>query len=71
MSKYDPLWQRIRESGKPQLQLTFDEIEEILGFPLDHAFLQYKKELTDSGYEVRRISLKARMVFFDQRKELP
>ena len=71
MSKYDPLWQRIRESGKPQLQLTFDEIEEILGFPLDHAFLQYKKELPDFGYEVRRISLKARMVFFDQRKELP
>lgn len=64
MSRYAPLWQYIWESGQPQLTLTFDAIEEIAGVPLDHSFLNDKKELTEFGYAVRKISMKNRMVVF-------
>lgn len=66
MSKYDPLWKYIQASGQPQLTLTFDEITEISGIPLDHSFLKYKKELLAYGYEVRKISMKAQTVFFTE-----
>ena len=69
MSKYHALWVYIHESGKPQLTLTFDEIGQIAGVPLDHSFLKYKKELYSYGYEVVRISLKAQTVLFAKRKE--
>ena len=49
MSKYDALWTYIHESGKPQLTLTFDEIGQIAGVPLDHSFLKYKKELCEGA----------------------
>ena len=38
MSKYDALWNYLRERGKPQLRLGFDEIGRIAGAPLDHSF---------------------------------
>ena len=59
MSKYNMLWEYIHESGKSQLTLTFDEIHQIAGVPLDHSFLKYKKELRSCGYEAARISTKA------------
>ena len=64
MSKYDVLWAYIEESCKPQLMLTFDEIGQIAGVPLDHSFLKYKKELSAYGYKVEKISMKARTVLF-------
>ena len=66
MSKYDVLWKYIQASGQPQLTLTFDEIAEISGIPLDHSFLKYKKELLAYGYEVGKISMKAQTVFFTE-----
>ena len=66
MSKYDALWKYIQASGQPQLTLTFDEIAEISGIPLDHSFLKYKKELLAYGYEVGKISMKAQTVFFTE-----
>ena len=62
MSKYDALWVHIQKSGQPQLILTFGEIAQITGAPLDHSFLKYKKELLSYGYEVRKISMKAQTV---------
>ena len=56
MSKYNTLWAYIHESGKPQLALTFDEIGQIAGVPLDHSFLKYKKELCDYGYSYFNIA---------------
>lgn len=43
MGKYTALWEYISESGRPRLTLTFEEIGEIAGVPLDHSFLKYKK----------------------------
>lgn len=45
MSKYTPLWDWIGEHGTAHFQLTFSEIENIAGLPIDHSFLSYKKEL--------------------------
>lgn len=67
MSKYGKLWKYIKKSNKPQIILTYDEIEQIAGVPIDHSFLKYKKELSEYGYEVCKISMKARTVLFKRR----
>ena len=54
MDKVEKLWRSVQESGVPVLKLTFAEIEEILGFPMDHAFLSYKKNSLAYGYEVKK-----------------
>ena len=71
MSKYDALWEFIRERGQPQLTLSFDTVEELAGVPLDHSFLSCKKELTAYGYAVGRISMKSRTVLFIKSEEVP
>lgn len=68
MSKYRPLWIWIKENGDDHIYLSFNEIEKILGFAIDHSFLQYKKELTEYGYAVKKISLKEKKVIFQKNK---
>ena len=64
MSKYEPLWKWIRDNGTDSFKLTYAEIEEIAGVPIDHSFLKYKKELPDYGFEVGKISMKEKTVVF-------
>ena len=66
MSKYDTLWNWIGEKGGDGICLTFDRINEIAGVSVDHSFLTYKKELTEYGYRVGKISLKAQTVVFEK-----
>ena len=66
MSKYDALWEWIRENGTDSFNLTFAEIEQIAGLPIDHSFLTYKKELMDYGYQVGKASMKEQTVFFQK-----
>ena len=66
MSKYNALWEWIRENGTDSFKLTFDEIGQIAGVPIDHSFLVYKKELVGYGYQVVKISLKEQTVLFQQ-----
>ena len=62
--KYENLWQKVSESGEEKFVLTFDEVENIVGFPIDHSFLKYKKELSEFGYEVVKISMKEKKIEF-------
>ncbi len=64
MSKYEPLWKAIGGRTEDSFTLTYGEIAEILGFPIDHAFLTFKKELPAYGYEVGKIFMKAQTVAF-------
>lgn len=64
MSKYDSLWKYIKEDGTDNFNLTFEEIQKIAGLPIDHSFLNYKKELLEYGYKVGKISLKNQTVEF-------
>ena len=64
MSKYDALWKYVENSGDQTLTVTFDDVEQIAGIPIDHSFLTYKKELIEYGYEVEKISLKNKTVRF-------
>ncbi|MCI9122409.1 MAG: hypothetical protein HFG00_13000 [Oscillibacter sp.] len=64
MSKYDALWAYIQNDGRHSFKLTFMQIQEIAGIPIDHSFLKYKKELTDYGYQVEKISMKEQTVIF-------
>ena len=66
MSKYDPLWAWIRENGVDRFTLSFDDIRRIVGFPLDHAFLRFKKELPAYGWQVVKISMKEQTVLFER-----
>ncbi len=66
MSKYDALWAYVQKDGSSTLKLTFGQIQEIAGVPMDHSFLRYKKELTDYGYQVGKISMKEQTVVFQR-----
>ena len=66
MSKYDTLWAYVQKDGSPTLKLTFGQIQEIAGIPVDHSFLRYKKELTDYGYQVGKIAMKEQTVVFNK-----
>lgn len=66
MSKYDLLWDYVRKSGSRSLRLTFAEIENISGTPIDHSFLRYKRELAELGYRVGKISMKEQTVEFEK-----
>ncbi len=66
MSKYEPLWKYVKGTDSPSLELSFDDIERIVGIPIDHSFLNYKKELKDYGYQVEKISLKNKKVLFSK-----
>ena len=47
-------------------ELSFEEIQNIAGIPIDHSFLKYKKELVEYGYSVEKISMKKQTVAFCQ-----
>ena len=66
MSKYDSLWNYIKERGEDSFQLSFEEIQNIAGVPIDHSFLKYKKELTEYGFQVGKISMKEQTVIFNR-----
>ncbi|TCL56243.1 hypothetical protein EDD76_11270 [Kineothrix alysoides] len=66
MSKYKSLWEYVQKSGSKSFKLTFDEIRDIAGIPIDHSFLNYKKELTEYGYQVGKISMKEQTVVFNK-----
>jgi len=66
MSKYTLLWNWIKENGTDRFKLTYAEIERITGFPIDHSFLTYKKELSEYGYRVGKISTKEQTVLFER-----
>ncbi len=56
-----------QNGGKQSLKLTFDEIQNIAGVPIDHSFLNFKKELTNYGYQVGKISMKEKSVSFEKK----
>ena len=66
MSKYQPLWEHIQTINSDKLSLSYGEIESILGFPIDHSFLTYKKELPAYGWNVKKISMKEQTVHFER-----
>lgn len=65
-SKYAQLWRYIANCGKETITLSFEQICEISGASIDHSFLRNKKELTEYGYEVKKIFLKERKVKFEK-----
>ncbi len=66
MSKYDSLWQYVQKRNDSSFVLTFEEIQSITGMPIDHSFLTYKKELTQYGYQLGKISMKEQTVCFQK-----
>ncbi len=40
MSKYDALWKYVQQEGTQSFLLTFAEIQNIAGTPIDHSFLK-------------------------------
>ncbi len=66
VSKYELLWQYIEKTGKDGFKLSFEEIKNVLGFDMDHSFLNCKKELSEYGYEVSKISIKEKYVLINK-----
>ena len=68
MNRYDKLWDYVAEQLGESLDLSFEEIGDIAGVPLDHSFLNYKKELLSRGWQVGKISMKKQVVHFERTK---
>ena len=68
MSKYEKLWEYVVIQNEEELLISFEKIEEILTFPIDHSFLSYKKELLPLGFEVKKISMKEKTVRFMKKR---
>lgn len=66
MSKYEPLWDYIKNNNKDSYSLSYEEIKDILGFDIDHSFLTYKNELEEYEYEVIKISMEDKIVYFSR-----
>lgn len=66
MSKYQRLWEFVSKQNSDKLVLTFAEIEKISGTPIDNSFLNCKKELSEYGYTVGKISMKNQTVDFER-----
>ena len=66
MSKYNTLWEYVQSNGSQSFKLTFEEVQNIAGIPIDHSFLKYKKELAEYGYQVGKISMKEQTVIFNK-----
>jgi hypothetical protein len=64
MSKYGPVWKYLQNDKSNLIVLSFEQIKNILGFKIDHSFLNYKKEVEAYGYKVGKISLKDKEVEF-------
>ena len=59
--KYDKLWMYIKNEDVRKKKKI--KIEEILGFKINHSFLNEKKNLKKYGYEISKISLKDKIVY--------
>ena len=66
VSKYKALWDYVQSRTEITFQMTFDEIGIAAGVPLDHSFLNAKKELEAFGWRVGKISLKEKTVIFEK-----
>ncbi len=66
MSKYETLWKYLKNNNKKNYKLTYEEIKNIIGFEIDHSFLNYKKEAKEFGYEVGKISIKDKTIIFNR-----
>lgn len=66
MSKYEPLWQYLKEHHLAEYKLSYEKIKNILGFEIDHSFLTYKKEAGEFGYKVDKISIKDKTIIFNK-----
>lgn len=66
MSKYSRLWEYVSTNESSSFKMTFNEIQEIAGIPIDHSFLTYKKELKEYGWQVGKISMKDQTVIFNK-----
>ncbi len=49
MDKYQALWNYVKNQSDFPIKMTFEQIEKILSFPIDHSFLKYKKQLNEYG----------------------
>lgn len=63
MSKYEPLWHHLEKDDREHFRMTFDEIAAVLGFPIDHSFLNAKKEAKAFGYAVGKYRSKNNLLF--------
>ena len=70
MSKYGALWKYVSEKNEDKLTVSFEDINNICGFSIDHSFLTYKKELASYGFAVKKISPKDKTGTFEMEDAL-
>lgn len=66
MSKYNALWEYVKNSGAQSLKLTFNEIQNIAGVPINHSFSELQKGACGLWLSGRKISMKEKTVSFEK-----
>lgn len=66
MSKYELLWNYLKENNNENYILTYKQVRNILGFDIDHSFLTYKKESKKYECEVSKVSMKEKTIIFNK-----
>ena len=66
MSKYQSLWEYLSKNGLNEITISFSNLENILGFKINHSFLSCKKEAENYGYHVKKISFKEEFIIFER-----
>jgi hypothetical protein len=76
--KYQKLTEYLLKNGQKEIRLTLEEIQKILGFPLDTSAYQYREfwanctastkaySWMEAGYEIIKIDLKEGFLVFKQ-----
>ena len=77
--KYMPLTEHLKKTGKREILMTMNEIQDILGFSLDTSAFRYREfwanctastkaySWMDAGYEITEINLKEGTILFHQK----
>lgn len=66
MSRYQPLWDFVLGCGCRHYALTFNDIADIIGSPLNRSIMLHNSELLRYGYTISRISERESTVFIDK-----
>lgn len=80
--KYQPLTNYLLKTGKKEIKLSLEEIQTILGFPLDLSAYRYREfwanctastkaySWMDAGYEIANVDLKTETILFKQKDSI-
>ena len=61
ISKYQKLWDYIKNVDKSEILISFEDVKNICGFGIDHSFLRYKKSWKILDMKLKKFHWKTKL----------